>query len=96
MQKIWEILGKSMAKHNLTASAFSLTVIYRMRNHISDIFWEKALSKVDVEKCQDLNIYIKCNSAAWAQQIQLSRHDLLEMIKKDFPEKSYFNLKIYH
>ena len=69
MKKIWEILWKSLSKYNLTSSAFSLIVIYRFRKHLVDIFWEKILKIVNIKKYQNDTIYVKCNSAAWAQQI---------------------------
>ena len=96
MQKIWNILWASLTKYNLTASAFALTVIYRVRKHMVDIYWEMVLKNADAEKMKDSIIYIKCKSAVWAQEIQLSSNDLLDLIKKDFPEKTFFNIKIYH
>lgn len=96
MQKIRDILWKSLAKYDLTASAFSLTVIYRMRNHLVNMFWYQILKNVNVEKYQNQIVFIKCFSAAWAQEIQLVKQDLIDLIKQDFPEKSCFNIKIYH
>ncbi len=96
MQKIWNILWKSLSKYNLTDSAFALTVIYRARKHMVDFFWDNVLKNADAEKFQNSILYVKCNSAVWAQQIQLSSQDLLELIKNDFPDKSFFNIKVYH
>ena len=96
MKKISDILNKTLSKFNLTDSAFSLTVILRTKKHAVDIFWEKILKNIDVQKFQNNTIFIKCINAAWAQELQLCRQEISEQLQKDFPEKPFFGMKIFH
>lgn len=94
MKKIWEIIGGTLSKYNLAESALSLAIIWRFHKHISDMFWNKILNYVKATKFQNNTIFVESNSSSWSQEIQLSRNDIIDMLKRDFPEKLTFGIKI--
>lgn len=94
MKKLSDIIWKALSKYNLTESAFSLAVIWRFHKHLVDLFWNKALIYAEAKKFQNNTIFVECNSSSWSQEIQLSRQELLNALKKDFPDKMEFGLKI--
>lgn len=94
MKKLSDIIQSALWKYNLTESAFALAVIWRANKHLVDLFWNMALHHIQADKFQNNTIFIKCSSNNWAQEVQLSRQVLSDLIQKDFPDKKEFGLKI--
>ena len=94
MQKLWEILGSALSKYNLWDASFSLMVIWRVKKHLVDFFWEWVLKSVEIQKVKNWILTIKCKNAGWAQEIQLVNNDLINLLQKDFNERRVLSVRI--
>lgn len=83
MDRIGDLALKIAKSHDLKEEMDAAFVLEKMRGIIKIHWGEKGVQNLQPKKIVFNNVYLKASNSAWAQEIQLKKHEILLQLNQE-------------
>ncbi len=83
MDKLSDLTSKIAKSHDLKGEMDAAFVLEKMKKLIKSQWGEKGLKNLKPQKIIFNKIYIKASNSAWAQEIQLHKHEIITQLNEE-------------
>lgn len=92
MKDFKELLSSRLKQKGLKKEAYASLVLEKTKQVMFSHFGDIGIKNIEFKYYKNKNIYLKVESMAWKQHVELNKDLLKEIIKKDFPSENIKNL----